>query len=327
MKISGGKNKIESVSEAVAASDVEMTGGSMDATSTGLGEKESVISADNTIKIVGGNITADVSGNSKGKSFGVKSDTGNIIVGDNASVGGNPTYSKNPVNSNGNSSTKRSISKASVKMSANVLYTGKVLKPVVKISYGNTKLVSGKDYKLVYKTNKNFGKGKVVITGIGNYRGSLTKSFNIVTRKGKVYTSGNYRYKITNPSLNGKGTVTLTAAVKKTASANIPDKVKIGGKIFKVTAIGAGAFKANTRLTRVVIGKNVRTLGAKSFYGCKRLKRVVIKNTSMTSKTIGTGAFAKTYTKMTVKVPAKKLKSYRKLLLRKGVSKKAIIKK
>ena len=77
----------------------------------------------------------------------------------------------------------------------------------------------------------------------------------------------------------------------------------------------------------MVIGKNVRTLGAKSFYGCKRLKRVVIKNTSMTSKTIGTGAFAKTYTKMTVKVPAKKLKSYRKLLLRKGVSKKAIIKK
>ena len=47
----------------------------------------------------------------------------------------------------------------------------------------------------------------------------------------------------------------------------------------------------------------------------------------MTSKTIGTGAFAKTYTKMTVKVPAKKLKGYRKLLLRKGVSKKAIIKK
>ena len=327
VKISGGKNKIESVSEAVTASDVEMTGGSMDATSTGLGEKDSVISANNTIKIVGGSITADVSGSSKGKSFGVKSDTGNIILGGNASVGGKPTYSKDPVNSNGNSATKRSISKASVKMSASVLYTGKALKPVVKISYGNTKLVSGKDYKLVYKTNKNFGKGKVVITGIGNYTGSLTKSFNIVTRKGKVYTSGNYRYKITNPSLNGRGTVTLTAAVKKTASANIPDKVKIGGKTFKVTAIGAGVFKANTRLTRVVIGKNVRTLGAKSFYGCKRLKRVVIKNTSMTSKTIGTGAFAKTYTKMTVKVPAKKLKSYRKLLLRKGVSKKAIIKK
>ena len=327
VKISGGKNKIESVSEAVTASDVEMTGGSMDATSTGLGEKDSVISANNTIKIVGGSITADVSGSSKGKSFGVKSDTGNIILGGNASVGGKPTYSKDPVNSNGNSATKRSISKASVKMSASVLYTGKALKPVVKISYGNTKLVSGKDYKLVYKTNKNFGKGKVVITGIGNYTGSLTKSFNIVTRKGKVYTSGNYRYKITNPSLNGRGTVTLTAAIKKTASANIPDKVKIGGKTFKVTAIGAGVFKANTRLTRVVIGKNVRTLGAKSFYGCKRLKRVVIKNTSMTSKTIGTGAFAKTYTKMTVKVPAKKLKSYRKLLLRKGVSKKAIIKK
>ena len=67
--------------------------------------------------------------------------------------------------------------------------------------------------------------------------------------------------------------------------------------------------------------------GAKAFYGCKKLRTVVIKNTQMTGKTVGSGAFTGTYAKMTVKVPLKKLKSYKTILLKRGVSKKAVIKK
>ena len=102
VRISGGSNKIEAVSEAVSASDVEMTGGLLDATSTDLGEDESVISADNSIKLVGGKITADTSGSS-GNSFGVKSDDGDIIVDGEVSIGGKPSYSKDPVDSKGDS--------------------------------------------------------------------------------------------------------------------------------------------------------------------------------------------------------------------------------
>lgn len=53
----------------------------------------------------------------------------------------------------------------------------------------------------------------------------------------------------------------------------------------------------------------------------------MIKNTQMTGKTVGSGAFTGTYAKMTVKVPSKKLKSYKTILLKRGVSKKAVIKK
>lgn len=490
VKISGGSNKIEAVSEAVAAKDVEMTGGLLDATSTALGEDESVISADNSIKLVGGKITADASGSSTGGSFGVRSDDGKIIVDGDAVIGGDPTYSKDPVDSTGESIVmvkvtfvdenddqicvssfnkgsildiskldittkdgvaysaskpgysltwtdnagktyvadalygavdgditlkavwtwitvdisksakviykatqkasykatytgakitpavvvsvgnttlvsgtdytvtyssninagtakavvkgkgkykgtvtltfaiaKRDIKKAKVAVSAKVLYTGKAVKPNTKVVYGKTKLTLNKNYKITCYSNKNFGKAKVVITGIGNYGGSVVRYFNIVTKAGKVYTYGNYRYKITNASTSGRGTVTLVSAVKKTTSVTVPDAIKLGGKTFKVTAIGGGAFKGNTKLAKVVISKNVKTIGSKAFYGCKNLKALVVRNTAMTTKTVGAAAFTGTYAKMTVKVPASKLAYYKKLLVARGVSKKAVIKK
>lgn len=490
VKISGGSNKIEAVSEAVAAKDVEMTGGLLDATSTALGEDESVISADNSIKLVGGKITADASGSSTGGSFGVRSDDGKIIVDGDAVIGGDPTYSKDPVDSTGESIVmvkvtfvdendgqicvssfnkgsildiskldittkdgvaysaskpgysltwtdqtgktyaadalygavdgditlkavwtwitvdisksakviykatqkasykatytgakitpavvvsvgnttlvsgtdytvtyssninagtakavvkgkgkykgtvtltfaiaKRDIKKAKVAVSAKVLYTGKAVKPNTKVVYGKTKLTLNKNYKITCYSNKNFGKAKVVITGIGNYGGSVVRYFNIVTKAGKVYTYGNYRYKITNASTSGRGTVTLVSAVKKTTSVTVPDAIKLGGKKFKVTAIGGGAFKGNTKLAKVVISKNVKTIGSKAFYGCKNLKALVVRNTAMTTKTVGAAAFTGTYAKMTVKVPASKLAYYKKLLVARGVSKKAVIKK
>ena len=490
VKISGGSNKIEAVSEAVAAKDVEMTGGLLDATSTALGEDESVISADNSIKLVGGKITADASGSSTGGSFGVRSDDGKIIVDGDAVIGGDPTYSKDPVDSTGESIVmvkvtfvdenddqicvssfnkgsildiskldittkdgvaysaskpgysltwtdnagktyvadalygavdgditlkavwtwitvdisksakviykatqkasykatytgakitpavvvsvgnttlvsgtdytvtyssninagtakavvkgkgkykgtvtltfaiaKRDIKKAKVAVSAKVLYTGKAVKPNTKVVYGKTKLTLNKNYKITCYSNKNFGKAKVVITGIGNYGGSVVRYFNIVTKAGKVYTYGNYRYKITNASTRGRGTVTLVSVVKKTTSVTVPDAIKLGGKTFKVTAIGGGAFKGNTKLAKVVISKNVKTIGSKAFYGCKNLKALVVRNTAMTTKTVGAAAFTGTYAKMTVKVPASKLAYYKKLLVARGVSKKAVIKK
>lgn len=490
VKIAGGSNSIDSVSSAISASDVEITGGSVDAKSSGLGDGESVISADNSIKLVGGSVTADASGSAGGNSFGVKSDDGTIIVDGDVSIGGAPTYSKDPVDSKGDSVTmvkvvftdengnqlyassvnkgstldlskinitmsdgtdyktsrdgyvlawqdeagtsynadsvygavseditfkavwiwivvdisvdanitfaatgnasykttytgaatrpavkvvsrgrtldagtdyivsysnntnagtakvvvkgqgrykgsktltfainKQAISKASVTITKSAVYTGKAITPAVKVTSGKRTLTAGKDYRVAYSSNKDFGKAKVVITGIGNYSGSKTQYFDITAAVGKTYTNGNYRYKITNASLNGKGTVTLVSVVKKTKTVAVPDTIKLGGRTFKVTAIGKAAFNKNVKVTKITLGRNVKTIGAKTFYGCKKLKTVVIKNTQMTGKTVGSGAFKGTYAKMTVKVPAKKLKSYKTILLKRGVSKKAVIKK
>ena len=42
----------------------------------------------------------------------------------------------------------------------------------------------------------------------------------------------------------------------------------------KVTGISTNAFKNNTVLKTVAIGKNVTVIGANAFYGCKKLSKV-----------------------------------------------------
>lgn len=84
------------------------------------------------------------------------------------------------------------------------VYTGKAITPAVKVTCGKRTLTAGKDYRVAYSSNKDFGKAKVVIMGIGNYSGTQTKYFDITAAVGKIYANGNYKYKITNASLNGK---------------------------------------------------------------------------------------------------------------------------
>ena len=62
---------------------------------------------------------------------------------------------------------------------ANVTYTGSALKPNVVVKDGDYTLVKGTDYTVSYSNNKNAGTGRVTITGIGNYTGTVTKTFTI----------------------------------------------------------------------------------------------------------------------------------------------------
>ncbi len=98
-----------------------------------------------------------------------------------------------------------SIAKATVTGVANKVYTGKALtqKPVVKLN-GKT-LVSGTDFKLTYKNNKNVGTATVTITGKGVYGASINKTFRI-NPKGTT---------LSNPTAAKKG---FTAKWKKQAT-------------------------------------------------------------------------------------------------------------
>lgn len=116
--------------------------------------------------------------------------------------------------------------------------------------------------------------------------------------------------------------------------------------VYKVTSIARNAFIRNRTITKVVIGNEVRTIGANAFNGCTKLvsvsigKRVTtigdgvfagctryIKTTRLSSRSIGSKAFSGTYTKATVRVPSRKLKTYKKLLPTKGISRHAVIRK
>lgn len=58
-------------------------------------------------------------------------------------------------------------------------FKGKAVTPAVKVKVGGRTLKAGKDYTLTYTNNVKIGQASVQITGIGNYNGTVTKSFVI----------------------------------------------------------------------------------------------------------------------------------------------------
>ena len=63
------------------------------------------------------------------------------------------------------------------------IYTGSEINPNICIKDGNYTLIENKDYKLEYLNNKKCGEAKIKITCIGNYVGSLEKTFKIIPPK------------------------------------------------------------------------------------------------------------------------------------------------
>lgn len=146
--------------------------------------------------------------------------------------------------------------------------------------------------------------------------------------KGKVYSCGNFNYKVTTVANGKTGKAVLTAPVKKTLTkATVPATVKIKNETYQVTAIEKNAFKNNKKLKSVTIGKNVTKIGANAFYGCQKLKTVSVKSTKLES--VGKGAFSGIEKSAIIKVPKSKLASYKKLLKQKtiGLPSKVKIKK
>ncbi len=144
-------------------------------------------------------------------------------------------------------------------------------------------------------------------------------------------------------------TATVTKTDKKATSVTIPASIKIGGKSYKVKKIAANVFKNSKKLKKVVIGKNVQSIGKNAFNGCKSLKSVTFKSTkaltigknafkgckSLKSVTfkgkkapkIGKNAFKGIAAKAVFKVPKAAKKKYKKVLVKKaGVTAKMKIK-
>lgn len=243
----------------------------------------------------------------------------------------------------GTSTGADNISKAVVTLSKNTCnYTGKAQKPEVKSVKSGQHILSPEiDYTVKYINNVNIGTASVIITGKGDYVGTVTKNFSITARKGSRFNVGVYKYQITGPSS------AAFAGLKssKTAKVAIPKTVKIGGKVFKVTSvaknafkktkvtsvsaggnvasIGASAFEGCTRLSKVTVGGKATKIGANAFKNCKRLDAITIKSAKL--KSVGKNALKGIKPTAKIKVPAKKLSAYKKLFKNKGQGKKVKI--
>lgn len=231
---------------------------------------------------------------------------------------------------------KKKIADSGVSLSqAAYTYDGTAKKPNVTVKDGSSVLKEGTDYTAVYKNNVNAGTASVTVTGIGNYQGTVTKNFTITVKKGSSYKIGSYQYKVTSAS-----TVQFHAVKnKKIVKVKVPKEVGIGGKNFKVTAIGNNALKNNRKITSVEISNNIKNIGVSAFEGCVKLSKVtigtgtaeigssafkncrklgniIIKSTKL--KKAGKNALKGIKSTAKIKVPAKKLSAYKKLFKNKG---------
>ena len=149
--------------------------------------------------------------------------------------------------------TAAQIKNTNIKL-ANEVYTGKKIKPLPVITYNGITLKKGVDYTLAYGKNKKVGKGKVVITGKGNYVGKVTKKFKITKAslknakvsgvKDKVYTGNQIRPNV-KVKFNGK-------KLKKGRDYTVKYGKNKGVGVGKVKIKGKGNFKG-TRTVQFAI--------------------------------------------------------------------------
>ena len=132
------------------------------------------------------------------------------------------------------------------------------------------------------------------------------------------------KYQITN--VDKKEVSFVKPVNKKAKKITVPDTVKIDGKTYKVTCVSGKTFSGANKCKTITIGKNVTSIKANAFSGCKNVKTIIFKTTKLTKKTVAKNAFKGITKKTTIKVPKKKVSSYKKIFKSKGLSSKVKVK-
>ena len=212
--------------------------------------------------------------------------------------------------------------------SAAYTYDGKAKMPTITVRADGRTLTEGTDYTLSYKNNINAGIASVVITGRGDYEGSLTKEFTIhkaaQTISGaatitKAYGSkafglsngaqGKLSYKTENSrvaavssagkvTVKGTGRTSIIITAAATANYNAASKVvTINVTPKKVAKLKV---KAGKKAMTVTWKKDTKASGYQITYGknkkvTKAKKNVTITRSKTTKKTIKKLKSKKTY--------------------------------
>lgn len=132
----------------------------------------------------------------------------------------------------------------------------------------------------------------------------------ITLKKGFTFTdskTGN-QYKITKVTKTKAEAAFAGTAEKKKKTIVIPATVKYAGRTISVTSVAKNALKNNQSVTKVTVGKNVTSIGASAFYGCKKLKTITIKSTIV--KSFGKNCVKNIYKQATIKCPKSSKEKY-----------------
>lgn len=142
-------------------------------------------------------------------------------------------------------------------------YSGSAKTPAVTIQDGENTLVEGTDYTVSYKNNTNTGTAKAVITGAGNYTGTVEKTFSIVKATQKLTAAAAElhmkKQESTSISVGGnKGSLSFSSSSPEIADVS-PDGVvtakKSGNTVITVTAAETDNYKLTTMEISVFVGR------------------------------------------------------------------------
>ena len=85
--------------------------------------------------------------------------------------------------------TPKTVNKEMILLSSeNLIYTGSIIKPTVTVKDGSKTLIENTDYTLTNDGGKEVGTYSLTITGKGNYTGTASRTFNIITKGASVFS-------------------------------------------------------------------------------------------------------------------------------------------
>ncbi|MBE5902035.1 MAG: hypothetical protein E7280_09030 [Lachnospiraceae bacterium] len=202
------------------------------------------------------------------------------------------------------------------------MYSGKKIEPQVTVKKDELILQPDIDYSVTYENNKNIGRARVIITGLGKYTGTVEKTFEITPPKaGSEFTRNNNLYRIVDAE---KHTVSFCGTMGRGRIVT-GNSIMIGGVSYSVTEIAKKALYKKEGITTLVIGKKVARIGEKALYGCRNLKKLTFKTTLLKAKTVGENAFGRLSNRLYVKVLSQMKKYYGRFFYRKGLDKSVVI--
>ena len=143
--------------------------------------------------------------------------------------------------------------------SSSIAYTGKFLKPKVTVKRSKRTLKEGTDYTVSYANNKLPGTAKVTVRGIGNYKGTASKTFAItkatqtlktklVARNVSFKTLKKKKVQVATPIVITKKTQGKVTFVKKSGNKKITVN-KSTGRLTIAKGLAKGTYKVKIKVS------------------------------------------------------------------------------
>ena len=152
-------------------------------------------------------------------------------------------------------------------------FTGSAIEPEITVTDGEKTLVLGTDYEVSYSDNTNVGTATAKITGIGNYSGTIEKTFSI---NAKALTAANvpdiaaqtFTGSAITPTVTVKdGSKTLT--LNTDYSVSYSNNTNAGTAKAKITGKGnySGTVEKSFTIAKALTAANVSDIPAQTYTG------------------------------------------------------------